>query len=381
MFGADRDRQPAIEDVAHQGDHHELLLQRAQHTANRVDRVERLRHGRRPADEHRLVGPVRLDRGQGDRTQRIDCCVAAHRTFDRRADRLADRDRGQAGTDCGEHRVGGIDREFEVGILHRPVGQHCHHRGVTARQPDDLQRTNRGLIPARPHHDGGIRGDLGEQVAGLVQQLLEAAVRGGEELSDALRRRPIEVPGRGHVVHVEPVALVGRHPAGGGVRLGDVTLLLQHGHLVAHRGRADVHPRRLGDMRRPHRLRGGDVLLDDRSQDRGLALVEHGAPWLGGRIGWIRWGGSGERAGSLSRRLRVRISTGSVAAAGEPFRTSTPRSGPTPRAAPRRDRPSAADSRRGVRQQERGCSDRRCHPVPAAIRGCSVRRGRTSRTG
>ncbi|MFN8171779.1 MAG: hypothetical protein U0R65_07920 [Candidatus Nanopelagicales bacterium] len=36
----------------------------------------------------------------------------------------------------------------------------------------------------------------------------------------------------------QPVAQVGRHPSGAGVRLGDVALVLQGGHVVADRGRA-----------------------------------------------------------------------------------------------------------------------------------------------
>ena len=48
----------------------------------------------------------------------------------------------------------------------------------------------------------------------------------------------------GQPVDEQPVALVGGHPAGAGVRLGDVALLLQHGHVVAHgrAGDAEVVP-------------------------------------------------------------------------------------------------------------------------------------------
>ena len=45
---------------------------------------------------------------------------------------------------------------------------------------------------------------------------------------------------RGQPVDEEPVALVGRHPAGAGVRLGDVALVLQRGHVVADGGRRDA---------------------------------------------------------------------------------------------------------------------------------------------
>ena len=109
----------------------------------------------------------------------------------------------------------------------------------------------------------------------LVQHLLEPAVRRAEELADLLARRLVEAAGRHEVVDEEPVALVGRDPAGRRVRLHEIALLLEHGHLVAHRGRGHSHAGRVGDVGRAHGLRRRDVLLHDCAQDRRLPIIEH----------------------------------------------------------------------------------------------------------
>ena len=81
------------------------------------------------------------------------------------------------------------------------------------------------------------------------------------------------------VVDEEPVALLGGDPAGAGVRLAQVALLLEGGHVVAHGGRGHLHAGGPHDVRRPHRLGGVDVLLHDGPEDGGLAFVEHGGSW------------------------------------------------------------------------------------------------------
>ena len=80
---------------------------------------------------------------------------------------------------------------------------------------------------------------------------------------------------RGEPVDEEPVALVGRHPAGAGVRLGDEALLLQHRHVVADGGRGDAELVAVDEGLGADRLLGGDVVLDDRAQHGEPAVLDH----------------------------------------------------------------------------------------------------------
>src|SRR5262249_40609556 len=72
--------------------------------------------------------------------------------------------------------------------------------------------------------------------------------------------------------------LVGRDAARAGVRLGDVALLLQHGHVVADRGRRHVQVVPVHQGPGADRLHRGDIVLDDGAQDRKLSVVEHVPP-------------------------------------------------------------------------------------------------------
>jgi hypothetical protein len=58
------------------------------------------------------------------------------------------------------------------------------------------------------------------------------------------------------------------------VRLADVALLLQHGHVVADGGRRDPELVPLDQGLAADRFLSGDVVLDDGAQDLELAVVE-----------------------------------------------------------------------------------------------------------
>ena len=146
---------------------------------------------------------------------------------------------------------------------------------VASRQADDLHRSHGGQFCTRAHDDRSVLGDLREEVGGLVKELFEPTMGSIEERSDPLRRGRIEAPGGRDVVDEESISLVGRHTTGGGVRLGQVALLLEHRHLVANGGGADSNAGQIGDVRRPHRLSRGDVLLHDGPEYGGLAFIEH----------------------------------------------------------------------------------------------------------
>src|SRR5690606_32595229 len=70
------------------------------------------------------------------------------------------------------------------------------------------------------------------------------------------------------------------HPAGAGVWLVDVALVLQRRHVVADRGGRDPETVPLHQGPRAHRLLGGDVVLDDRAQHGKPSLLDHAASSL-----------------------------------------------------------------------------------------------------
>ena len=64
---------------------------------------------------------------------------------------------------------------------------------------------------------------------------------------------------------------------GAGVRLGDVALVLQDGHVVADGGRGHAEPVPLGERLGADRLLGADVVLDDGAQHFESAFAQHRA--------------------------------------------------------------------------------------------------------
>ena len=126
---------------------------------------------------------------------------------------------------------------------------------------------------ARVLHDRDLAGDLGEQPHRAVHHVVEVDGADQEALDRAaLGRRERLDPGE--LVDEQPVAAVGRHPAGARVRLAEVALFLQHGHVVAHGGRGDPQLVALDEGLAADRLLGGDIVLDDRAQHVELAVVE-----------------------------------------------------------------------------------------------------------
>ena len=188
---------------------------------------------------------------------------------------MADHPRLQLGRRCRDSKVRCVSIELDRLTVDGSIAEHRNNQRVTRGQADDLHRAHRRQFGARPDDHRSMLGDLSEQVGRLMKQFFETAVGMIEERTDALRSRRVEATGGRDVVDEKPISLVGRHAAGGGVRLREVALLLEHRHLVANRGRTDPHTRQVGDMGRAHRLRRRDVLLHDGSEDGGLAFVEH----------------------------------------------------------------------------------------------------------
>ena len=167
--------------------------------------------------------------------------------------------------------------ELEGVLLDRAVGQHHHHERGRGRDAHELDRADRRVAGGGPDHDAGVGGEVAEEPGRVLQHLLELAVGLLEERAHLHGVLPAEAGGLPEVVDEEAVALLGGDPAGAGVGLAEVALLLEGGHVVAHGGRRHRHRGRLHDVRRPHRLGGVDVLLHDGPEDGGLAFVEHAA--------------------------------------------------------------------------------------------------------
>ena len=108
-----------------------------------------------------------------------------------------------------------------------------------------------------------------------MQQPLELAVGVVEEGPHLVGLHGPEFATGPQGIDEEPVALLGRHPPRARVRLMQVALAFELHHLVAHGGRRDLDPWRVGDHGGPHRLCGGDVLLNYCSQDGSFSLLEH----------------------------------------------------------------------------------------------------------
>ena len=171
--------------------------------------------------------------------------------------------------------VGELGAQLDGVALDGAVREHRHREHDPRRQADELHAADRRLLDRRPDDDGRVVGEASEQEARVAQHLLERAVRVREERAHLLRSGRVERSGARQGVDEEPVALVGGDAAGARVRLLQVAVDLERGHLVAHRRRGDVDRGRRGHVVRPDRLRGADVLLHDGLEDRRLSLVQH----------------------------------------------------------------------------------------------------------
>ena len=99
------------------------------------------------------------------------------------------------------------------------------------------------------------------------KRLDRLALAGGQRLD---LRQPVDE---------QPVALVGGDPAGGGVRLRDVALVLEHRHVVADGGRRDAEVVPIDQRLGADRLAGGDVVGDDRAEHLETPVVRrHRSP-------------------------------------------------------------------------------------------------------
>ena len=237
------------------------------------------------ADHHPLLGLARRASPAGWRAPSRPCrrssaskrvrqvlAPAAATSANRRpATRLLSRARRSASDGLAERR-----RAVDHPLLD-PAGvgdQHEHQPG--GRERDQLHVPHGRAGQRRVLHDGDLPGELGEQPHRPAHHVVEVD-RAVEEALDGPplgRRQRLDA---GEPVDEEPVALVGGDAAGAGVRLGDVALVLQGRHVVAHGRRGDPEVVPLGEGLGADRLLGGDVVLDDGAQHLELAFTQHRA--------------------------------------------------------------------------------------------------------
>ena len=86
----------------------------------------------------------------------------------------------------GQPVVADLVRQLEGSAFDRAVAEHDHDEGQPGRQPDELDRADGGPLDGRGGHHRGVVGEVGEQAAGVVEQLLELPVGPGEERADLL---------------------------------------------------------------------------------------------------------------------------------------------------------------------------------------------------
>ena len=115
------------------------------------------------------------------------------------------------------------------------------------------------------HRHAQLLGQHAEHLGGAAQDLLDRVARAGRSSRRRVSLRLVAGRRQPHeLVDVEPVAPIGRDPAGRGVGVKEVALVLQLAHGVADRGRGHAEAEPAGDRLAPGRLRGLDVGLDDR---------------------------------------------------------------------------------------------------------------------
>ena len=121
-------------------------------------------------------------------------------------------------------------------------------------------------------HHRHLTGQLSQQPHRTAQHVVEVDTG----LQEALDRPPLGRRQRLDVVDAVDelaVALLGGHPPGAGVRLGDVALGLQHRHVVADGGAGHAQVVPVDEGLRTDRFLGGDEVGNDGAQHLEATVV------------------------------------------------------------------------------------------------------------
>jgi hypothetical protein len=273
--------------LAQQLEQDDLLLERLQHGAEGLREVQHVPgEVRRPGQRDALLGLV---------DQRLE--DDGHHAREHRPDRRRGgvRQVGQGGRHVdqpgavqpaaeglaqpGDLVVGQRAVHLDQPLLDPPGVGDEHQQQPVRGEVHDLEVADRAARQRRVLHDGHLAGQLGQQADRAPDHVVEVD-RPLEEGLDGPLLGAGQRLDRRQLVDEQPVALVGRDPAGAGVRVGDVALVLEGCHVVADGGRADPEAVPLGEGLGAHRLRRRHEVLDDRAQDLELAVVQHGSPPL-----------------------------------------------------------------------------------------------------
>jgi hypothetical protein len=147
-----------------------------------------------------------------------------------------------------------------------------HQQQSRRRQGHHLEMADRRRGQGRVLHDGDLTGQLGEQANTAPQHVVQVDA-GVEELQDrpSLRRgQRLDV---GDAVDELPVALVCGDTTRAGVRLRDVALGLQHGHVVAHGSAGHSQIVSIDQCFRSDGLLRRDIVGDQGTQDLETSIL------------------------------------------------------------------------------------------------------------
>ena len=149
-------------------------------------------------------------------------------------------------------------------------GDHDRHHGAWVEQ-QDLDVTHRRRFERRRRHEGELTSYTREHLRRRLEHRIDLTAQLGEV--ERKRAGPRVLP-REQLGRIEAIALLGRHPSGRRMRMGEQALPLELGELVAHGRRRDIQLGALHEVPRSDRLAGRDVLLDHERKQLALSRRE-----------------------------------------------------------------------------------------------------------
>ena len=279
-----------VEQLAHERHDDHLMLEHLEQSRRALRRRERLLLCREVADSAHVqglggaLGRECEQRLGALRATVVDLAIAGRPELRKPAPRMTAQLALERGTDRGKTGVIDVGVDLQHLLLDDAVRQDGNEEEHAGLETDELHREHLRGIGLRAGDHGGVAAHAREQAARLVQQIFERLVRRREEVGHGALLPDRQAARRREVVDEEAISAVGGHAAGRRVGLAQIAVALEHRHLVADGGARHAEAAFPCDGLRANGLGRLDVLLDDRLEDRGLALVEllvgHGAPGL-----------------------------------------------------------------------------------------------------